>query len=277
MTATARTRFECPRCGNKAKTVLPLTVRSLLTEEAAGRITEADYRFCKSKDCDVVQPSTGRGEKIAQLGAVASAIIASSCCWLPLALLAVGVSGAGIASALDAYRPLFTTVTFGFLGAAFYFTYRPRKAPTAAADSCCSPQDTESDSCCSPTGENGRYGVMAMNKAMLWGATVLAAAFLWFPSYAGLLIGGGSADSADAQHNPLVRQTTLAIEGMECEGCAVVVEKSIEDVPGVLDAKVNYQAKQVIVATEACCPFPEQEVRRAMQQAGYPGRRIDAE
>ncbi len=37
-------------------------------------------------------------EKIAKVGTVVSAIVASAYCWLPLALLAVGVSGAGIAA-----------------------------------------------------------------------------------------------------------------------------------------------------------------------------------
>lgn len=60
--------------------------------------------------------STSRGERIAKIGTVVSAIMASSCCWLPLFLLAVGISGAGIAATLEAYRPLFIVVTFGFLG-----------------------------------------------------------------------------------------------------------------------------------------------------------------
>jgi len=59
---------------------------------------------------------SSRGETIAKVGTVVSAIVASSCCWLPLVLLAVGVSGAGIASTLEAYRPLFIVVTFSFLG-----------------------------------------------------------------------------------------------------------------------------------------------------------------
>ena len=77
--------------------------------------------------------SASRGELVAKIGTVVSAIMASSCCWLPVLLLAVGVSGAGIASTLQAYRPVFMGVTFGFLGMAFYFTYRPR---TAARPSC---------------------------------------------------------------------------------------------------------------------------------------------
>ena len=71
---------------------------------------------------------------MAKIGTVVSAIMASSCCWLPVLLLAVGVSGAGIASALEAYRPLFMVVTIGFLAMAFYFTYRPKHAAPGQAE-----------------------------------------------------------------------------------------------------------------------------------------------
>jgi len=65
------------------------------------------------------KPSGNKGEKIATVGTLVSAIMASACCWLPLVLLAVGVSGAGIAATLEAYRPYFMVITFGFLSAAF--------------------------------------------------------------------------------------------------------------------------------------------------------------
>ena len=84
------------------------------------------------------QSSKRRGERvaaIARIGAILSAILASACCWLPLALITVGVSGAGIAAGLKTYRPLLIVVTFGFLGAAFYLTYRPRAK--VAGDDCC--------------------------------------------------------------------------------------------------------------------------------------------
>src|SRR5262245_35908569 len=101
--------------------------------------------------------------------------MASSCCWLPVLLLAVGVSGAGIASALEAYRPVFMVVTFGFLGMAFYFTYRPRPRPIGAADCCAPPQPAAVD-CCSqapatmPSAATAprRFNMMAVNKIMLW-------------------------------------------------------------------------------------------------------------
>ena len=90
-----------------------------------------------------VKPPISSVEKIAKVGTLVSAIMASSCCWLPLVLLAVGVSGAGIAATLEAYRPLFMVVTFGFLGAAFYFTYRPPKAGVGDGDACSATEPPE--------------------------------------------------------------------------------------------------------------------------------------
>ena len=130
--------------------------------------------------------------------------MASSCCWLPVLLLAVGVSGAGIASALEAYRPLFMTVTFGFLGMAFYFTYRPRRAANAAAD------------CCSPPAESlgkRRFNMMAFNKVMLWTVTVMAVVFLFCPQFVTGLIGTGS-DKITAD----MTSTKIKVVGMTCYG-----------------------------------------------------------
>ncbi|MEO1972676.1 MAG: hypothetical protein ABGX07_14035, partial [Pirellulaceae bacterium] len=51
--------------------------------------------------------ASGRGDLIAKIGTIVSAIIASSCCWLPPLLLLVGVSGAGMAKTMNDYRPVF--------------------------------------------------------------------------------------------------------------------------------------------------------------------------
>jgi copper chaperone CopZ len=213
--------------------------------------------------------STGRGEKIAKIGTVVSAIMASACCWLPLLLLAVGVSGVGIAATLEAYRPLLIVVTFGFLGAAFYFTYRPRKT-AEASHGCCATEPAQGEACCDPTGKR-RLNMMALNKVMLWVVTVLAVAFLFFPSYVGILF--GTANNAVVTEN--MNRAVFQIEGMTCEGCATTVAQAIRQVPGVLAVEVSYEKRQVVVGTEICCPVPKDKILAALKKAGYGGEIIE--
>lgn len=221
-------------------------------------------------------PTTGRGEKIATAGTLISAIMASSCCWLPLVLLAVGVSGAGIASTLEAYQPLFMTVTFGFLGAAFYFTYRPKKGaaanagdccahPAADTHDCCSTEPVTASDCCAPKADR-RFSMMTLNKAMLWGVTVLAVAFLFFPSYVGAFLGGDGKTVTEDMNWAVIK-----LDGMTCEACAASVAKAIREVPGVLAVEVDYTKSEAVVGSEFCCPFPKDDVLRAIRAAGYAG------
>ena len=66
-------------------------------------------------------------EKLLVVGGVASALAASSCCIVPLALVSVGVSGAWIGhlTALAPYQPIFLVLAVGCLGAGFWMVYRP--------------------------------------------------------------------------------------------------------------------------------------------------------
>ncbi len=215
------------------------------------------------------QSSIGQGEKIAKIGTILSAIMASACCWLPLLLLAVGVSGAGIAATLETYRPLFMIVTFGFLGAAFYFTYRQKKSAAETGHDCCPTERTVADDCCAPPGKR-LFNMMALNKVMLWGVTVLAVAFLFFPSYVGLFL--GTADDATLSEN--MNQAVFKIEGMTCEGCAAILAEAIKTTPRVRAVKVDYEAGEAVVGTEICCPVPEEEILLAMEQAGFKGKQV---
>ena len=158
-------------------------------------------------------------------------------------------------------------MTFGFLGAAFYFTYRPRKAAASAAHGCCPTEPTDAEECCAPAGKR-RFNLMAFNKVMLWVVTVLAVAFLFFPSYVGRLVGTGAGPAVTAN----VNQTVLQVEGMTCEGCAAIAEKAIRGVPGVLAAQVDYEKGEAVVGTDVCCPVPNDQILAALKKAGYAGR-----
>jgi len=215
--------------------------------------------------------SKSRGKKvaaIASVGAILSAIIASACCWLPLVLIALGASGAGIAAGLEAYRPLLMVVTLGFLGAAFYLTYRPRKG--VAGHGCCTTEAAEDGSCC-PTSRPRRFGLTTLNKAMLWGVTFIAVAFLFFPSYVGLLF--GSDDRTVVAEG--AKRAVVEIRGMTCEGCAAAVSQAIRRVPGVQSVEVDYGSARATIVTDACCPIPSDEIILALERAGYDGAFVE--
>lgn len=236
-----------------------------------------------SIDGDSNKSMTGRGEKIATAGTLISAFMASSCCWLPLLLLALGVSGAGVASTLEAYRPLFIVVTFGFLGAAFYFTYRPKMdtagnsadccapqaatqdccAPDAAASDCCAPETAAATDCCTPP-SGQRFSIMALNKAMLWGVTVMAVAFLFFPGYVGAFLGGDGKTVTEDMNRAVIQ-----LDGMTCETCAANVINAVRKVPGVLAVEVDYAKSEAVVGSEFCCPIPKEQILTAIKNAGF--------
>ncbi|QDT84722.1 Copper-transporting P-type ATPase [Gimesia chilikensis] len=215
-------------------------------------------------------PSGNKGEKIAKIGTIVSAIMASSCCWLPLLLLAIGVSGAGIASLLEAYRPLFIMVTFSFLGAAFYYTYRPQITATPSGHDCCASDPSGGKDCCAPSGK-GKFNIMSLNKLMLWGVTVMAVVFLLFPSYVGIIVGG---DGKAVTEN--MNSSVFKIEGMTCEGCTVIVAKTIRSVSKVQAVEVSYKKGEAIVGTEICCSVPKEEILAALTKAGYAGAFIES-
>jgi copper chaperone CopZ len=181
---------------------------------------------------------------------------------------------------MEAYRPILIVVTFGFLGAAFYFTYRPRHAtagadccaPAAATTDCCAPKAAPTESCCATSSKTAksRWNLMALNKAMLWVVTVLAVAFLFFPGYLVALIGsGGDAITADMQ------RSVLTLDGMTCEACAITATTAIKQAPGVLAVQVSYPKRQAAVGTRLGEPVPREQILASLEKVGYRGQFVD--
>lgn len=112
-----------------------------------------------------------RSARFAAIGSVIGAVLASSCCLVPLLLVTLGVSGVwiGTLSALDPYKGYFAAVTLAFIGAGFWQVYK--KNPVACEDG----------SYCARPG-SGR-----VTKITLWVATVLVLAALtidwWAPLF----------------------------------------------------------------------------------------------
>jgi mercuric ion transport protein len=105
-------------------------------------------------------------------GGLLGAVLASSCCIMPLLLLTLGVSGAWIShlTALAPYQPLFLLAAFGFLGAGFWKVYRKPKVACEEGAYCASPASDR------------------VVKVALWIATILVLAALGIDLLAPLFI-----------------------------------------------------------------------------------------
>lgn len=95
-------------------------------------------------DPGTIAPSDAGAERkgVLAAGSLIGAILASSCCILPLLLLTLGVSGAWIGrlTALAPYQPIFLLATGGFLAAGFWAVYRRPKPICDHGSYCASPR-----------------------------------------------------------------------------------------------------------------------------------------
>jgi mercuric ion transport protein len=83
----------------------------------------------------------GRTQKLLTLGGIIGALAAASCCVVPLALFAVGASGAWIANLtwLAPYHAYFIAATLACLGGGYWLTYRSAKRACAEGAACARP------------------------------------------------------------------------------------------------------------------------------------------
>lgn len=180
-------------------------------------------------------------------GAVLSALLVGVCCWGPLLLVGLGLTGFGLAAAFAKYRIVFMAITLGLLGLTFFLVYRKREVAC------------EDGTCKMRSGSKG-------SKVALWLVTVAALALMTTHTW----IGAVSTRPA-ASDGPVL---TLEVSGMHCAGCAVAVERGLEMVPGVRAAQVDFDASEATVAVESPKVQPEQLVR-AIEKLGYNARLKD--
>ena len=104
-------------------------------------------------------------------GGVIGAVLASTCCIVPLVLITLGASGAWIGNlrALEDYQPIFVVLTLSFLAAGFWQVYG-KSDRTCDDDSVCATPKSE-----------------MIVKGALWVATILIALSLtvdlWAPIF----------------------------------------------------------------------------------------------
>jgi len=109
-----------------------------------------------------MKPS-GAGATIASFISALLSFLPLSCCVFPVAFSFLGAGGLAFAMSLMPYRTYFVALTFLFLGAGFYFAYRPEKVECAPGTACGSPRSRK------------------WRRVSLWIVTVLTLILLAFP------------------------------------------------------------------------------------------------
>ena len=226
-------------------------------DEASGEVAPVG---CESNDCcaqteasEVAESpnATGRSGLWAAGGSVGSAVLASACCWLPLALLAFGASAAGVSAAFETARPLFLGVAAVLLGMGFYLNYfRNRRA--VACSTCAAP----------------RPKLRRFNRATLWVSTVVVLAVALFPKWFPVLMAQATPAAAvgSLADAPTVE---LRVEGMTCEGCAAFIEHTLVMLPGIRSATVVYADGRALVALDPDSPASNEALMTAVERLGY--------
>lgn len=102
---------------------------------------------------------------LAALGGVVAAAGSALCCAGPLVAVALGVSGAGLASTFEPLRPYFLGATGLLIGGGFYLLHR------------------EEQKACEPGRACADAGVRRRMKVVLWAATALAVLFATYPTW----------------------------------------------------------------------------------------------
>ena len=114
-------------------------------------------------------------KKIIATGGLLGAIVASTCCVLPVILFALGISGAWISNlvSLAPYKPFFIVFSLVFIGAGFWMVYfKPQ----------ISIPSVQSTSCYRPFSEK-------TIKIMLWSAVIIILIVFLIPYIAPFLLG----------------------------------------------------------------------------------------
>lgn len=109
-------------------------------------------------DNQPAQSSEGKlRNRMLATGGVLGALLASTCCIVPLALISLGVSGAWIGSltALEPFKPIFIGIAVIFLAGGFWHVYLKKPEPCEDGTICARPRTSR------------------MTQAALWIATIL--------------------------------------------------------------------------------------------------------
>lgn len=178
------------------------------------------------------------------LGAILTAVLASLCCIGPLILALFSIGGAGMFSKFENTRPIFIAVTFVLLATDFYLTYRKRKSK--CEDGTCK------------VGVAGRW-----NKIVLWFATFIIFLAILFPYF-----NFTTSTRAKIEQSGVIKEVVISVQGMTCGGCEFNIEKAVEKLDGIYEAKAD-QRKGIVYIKFNSGRVNVEEIKEAINKTGY--------
>lgn len=176
----------------------------------------------------------------------ASAILASTCCVVPVGLALLGLGSLGVGSFIGTYHWYLTGAAVALLGVAWgYFLREKRRMYGLGSDL-----------------KNERT-----TSASLAFASVIVGIFLALNAYTA--IGGGSGSPSPAvvasQAGEII---TIPVRGMTCVSCEYGIESNVRRVDGVLEADASAQKQNVVVRAKPGAVKLD-AIGKAIRAAGY--------
>lgn len=177
---------------------------------------------------------------------ILSAVLASSCCVIPLALVMLGLGSLGLGSVLGTYHWYLEGAAVAVLAVAWWvFLREKRRLEGLAAEV-----------------KNERLTLTTLSFASL-----VVVLFLGVNLYAAVQA-SFSSPRATAQGDTVQAALTIPVEGMSCVTCEVPIEAKLKKLPGVHSAKASAAQGAVTVHYDPL-KVTVQQMAEAIGAAGY--------
>lgn len=181
-----------------------------------------------------------KAEPIAYL----SALLASTCCVVPVALALLGLGSLGVGSWIGPYHWYFTAAAVVALGIAWDYFLREKRRAQACA--------------CGLTNER------ATRRSLIVASVIV----LFFVALNVSTVLGGRNGPAPVSSAEATELITLPVHGMSCVACEYPIESNLRKIEGVVEAKASAAENRVTVKARPGTVSLE-AIARAVRSAGY--------
>ncbi len=183
---------------------------------------------------------------------ILSALLASSCCVLPLVLALLGLGSLGVGSFLGTYHWYLQGAAVLILALAWGMFLREQRRTEALAS-----EDACRKACAAKDNEKWTQASLVL-------ASLVVAAFLASSLYGALKASPQKVAFTEVEGLTLA----IPVAGMSCATCEMPIEKGLKNLPGVYKAEASSATGTVTVHYDPSRVTPEQ-IAAAIQSAGY--------